>query len=119
MKKKILIVEDDADLLAGLCWILSKEGFAAAGAEDGSKGLHQAIDDPPDLIIVDIYLPELDGIELIKLLRKQPDFAAVPIVVLSAYPNDITRAIAAGANSAVTKPVDRDVFIRIVRNLLP
>ena len=119
MKKKILIVEDDSDLLAGLCWMFSNEGFDATGAEDGGKGLHQAIDDPPDLIIVDIYLPELDGVEMIKLLRKQPEFAAVPIVVLSAFPNDITRAIAAGANSAVTKPVDREVLIRIVRNLLP
>lgn len=119
MKEKILIVEDDPDLLAGLCWMLSKEGFSAIGVEDGRKGLHQAIDDPPDLIIVDIYLPELDGVEMIKLLRKQPDFAAVPIVVLSAYPDDITRAVAAGANSAVSKPVDREVLIRIVRNLLP
>jgi DNA-binding response OmpR family regulator len=119
MKQKILIVEDDADLLAGLCWMLSKEGFDATGAEDGDKGLHQAINDPPDLIIIDIYMPGLDGIELIKLLRLQPEFAAVPIVVLSAYPNDITRAIAAGANSAVTKPVDKNVLIRIVRNLLP
>lgn len=119
MKKRILIVEDDSDLLAGLCWILSKEGFSVIGVEDGHKGLNQAIDDPPDLIIVDIYLPELDGIEMIKLLRKQPDFAAVPVVVLSAYPDDITRAIAAGANSAVSKPVDREVLIRIVSNLLP
>jgi DNA-binding response OmpR family regulator len=119
MKKKILIVEDDSDLLAGLCWMLSNEGFDAIGVEDGDKGLHQAIDDPPDLIIVDIYLPELDGVEMIKLLRKQPEFAATPIVVLSAFPNDITRAIAAGANSAIPKPVDREMLIRIVRNLLP
>jgi DNA-binding response OmpR family regulator len=119
MGKRILIVEDDSDLLAGLCWILSKEGFSAIGVGDGHKGLQQAIDDPPDLIVVDIYLPELDGIEMIKLLRKQSDFAAVPIVVLTAFPDDITRAIAAGANSGVSKPVDREVLIRIIRNLLP
>ncbi|MFP5262485.1 MAG: response regulator [Blastocatellia bacterium] len=119
MKKKILIVEDDSDVLKGLCWILTKEGFDAVGAGDGDEGLRQAIGDPPDLIITDIYLPALDGVEMIKLLRKQPAFAAVPIVVLSAFPNDITRAVAAGANSAIPKPVDRDVLIRIVRNLLP
>lgn len=119
MKKKILIVEDDPDLLKGLCWLLTKEGFDAVGAGDGDKGLRQAIDDPPDLIITDIYLPALDGVEMIKLLRKQPAFAAVPIVVLSAFANDITRAVAAGANSAVSKPVDREVLLRIVRNLLP
>jgi DNA-binding response OmpR family regulator len=119
MKKKLLIVEDDADLLAGLCWMLSKEGFDAIGAEDGDKGLHQAIADSPDLLIVDIYLPVLDGVEMIKLLRKQPDFAATPIVVLSAYPDDITRAIAAGASSAVSKPIDKEVLLRIIRNLLP
>lgn len=119
MSRKILVVEDDPDLLAGLCQILSSAGFTAIGADDGNKGLHQAIDDPPDLIIVDIYMPELDGIELIKLLRKQSNFAGVPIVVLSAYPNDITRAIAAGATSAISKPVDREVLIRIVSNLLP
>lgn len=119
MKTKILIAEDDTDLLAGLCWMLSKEGFEAIGVEDGDKGLRQIIDDPPDLAIIDIYMPRLDGIEMIKLLRKQPDFAALPIVVLSAYPNDITRAIAAGANSAVIKPVDRAVLLRIIRNLLP
>lgn len=119
MKKKVLIVEDDADLLAGLCWFLTKEGFEAIGADDGDKGLHQAIADRPDLIIVDIYLPGLDGIEVIKLLRKQPEFAFVPIVVLSAFPNDITRAIAAGASSALPKPVQKEVLLRIVRNLLP
>jgi DNA-binding response OmpR family regulator len=119
MKKKILIVEDDFDLLTGLCWILSKEGYTAIGADDGSKGLHRAFNDLPDLIVVDIHLPELDGIEMIKLLRKQSDFAAVPIVVISAFPDDMTRAIAAGASSAISKPVDMDVLLRIVGNLLP
>jgi DNA-binding response OmpR family regulator len=119
MSKKILIVEDDEDLLAGLCWLLTKEGFEAIGVDDGDKGLHQAINDPPDLMIIDIYLPGLDGVEMIKLLRKQPDFAAVPMVVLSAYPDDITRAVAAGANSAIPKPVEKEVLLRIVHNLLP
>jgi DNA-binding response OmpR family regulator len=119
MGQRILIVEDDAEMLAGLCWILSKEGFDVVGVKDGNEALHQALDDSPDLIITDIYLPRLDGVEMIKLLRKQPEFAAVPIVVLTAFPDDVTRAIAAGANSAASKPVETKVLVKLVRNLLP
>ncbi len=71
MKKKILIIEDEADLIKGLKLNLSDEGFDVDWAVNGAEGLRKAIEETPDLIILDIMLPEMDGLEVCRKLRQK------------------------------------------------
>ena len=82
--KKILIVEDEPDMLKNLVDKFSREGFAAIGAEDGEKGLSSALSYQPDLILLDIVLPKMDGMTMMRKLREQSDWGKkVPIILLT------------------------------------
>ena len=82
--KKILIVEDESDLVKLLKYNLEKEGFKVNYATDGSVALAEARRDPPDLVILDLMLPGLDGLEVCRQLRRNERFARTPILILSA-----------------------------------
>jgi len=116
---KILVVEDHSDSREMLTTILEDEGFSVISAEDGQSGLDLANSERPDLIITDIEMPNMNGLQMIERLRARPEFAKVPILVLTAYGLGTSDdAVRAGANGSVPKPLQLNSFIRLVTNLL-
>jgi CheY-like chemotaxis protein len=117
--KKILIVEDvelNRDLLAQLL----EDDYALVYAGDGLTALALAARERPDLILMDLSLPKLDGFEATRRLKADPASAAIPVIVLSAHAmkSDAEQARAAGCDDFLTKPIDEDLlFDRIARHL--
>jgi DNA-binding response OmpR family regulator len=119
MLKKILVVEDNLDTRELIHLHLTTEGFTVVTASNGREGLYLADAEHPDLIITDISMPEIDGLELVRQLRTQSEFESLPILVLTAFGADqMDQAIQAGANRALNKPVHFDGLIDDVRELL-
>ncbi len=119
MPEKILVVEDTLDTRQMLHHYLKAEGYDVVTAADGREGLYMASAEQPDLIITDINMPEIHGIEMIKQLRAQPDFKNVPIIALTAYGIDERdESIRAGANRALDKPTDLDALVLDIEELL-
>jgi DNA-binding response OmpR family regulator len=118
MKKRILIIEDEADLIKGLKLNLSDEGFDVDWAVNGAEGLHKALIETPDLIILDIMLPEMDGLEVCRELRKKN--IGIPIIMLTAKGEEIDKVVGLeiGADDYITKPFSiRELLARIKAQL--
>lgn len=119
MGDKILVVDDSADTREMMAKLLELEAFTVVTAEDGRRGLQVADDELPDLIITDINMPNMSGIEMIKELRKQPWCKCVPIMAITAYGNGVAKAaLEAGANRAATKPIQFKALIVGIKELL-
>ena len=120
MSKKILIVEDDSDLVKLLKYNLEKDGFRINYATDGSLALAEARRDPPDLVILDLMLPGLDGLEVCRQLRRNDRFARIPVLILSARSEEADRVVGLeiGADDYVTKPFSTREVVARVRALL-
>ena len=114
--KKILIVEDDPGVLRATSFILEKEGYQIITAQDGLEGLKKAKEDNPDLLILDVMLPGIDGFEICHSLRSEPQTADMPILMFSAKGQESDKAtgLKMGADDYITKPVDREVLIERV-----
>jgi len=116
---KILVVDDNLDTREIAHLHLTTEGFTVVIAADGREGLYMAGAEHPDLIITDISMPGLNGIDLIRQLRAQRELSNIPILVLSALGSgQLDDAIRAGANRAMNKPVLLDALVDEVRELL-
>jgi two-component system chemotaxis response regulator CheY len=119
MPASILVVEDDADSREMLLILLGEQGFKVTGAEDGRAALELIESTRPDLIITDIQMPNLDGVGLIKELRKRPEMRGVPILIFSTCREEtLSEAMRAGANAAAPKPLQLDYLVRLVNSLL-
>ena len=119
MPDKILVVDDSADTREMMAKLLELEAFTVVTAEDGRMGLKVADDELPDLIITDINMPNMSGIEMIKELRKQPWCRSVPIMAITAYGNGVAKdALEAGADRAATKPIQFNAVIVEIKELL-
>jgi len=104
--KKILLIEDDADLFALLKYNLEKEGFAFAGAQTGRGAIDLCRRERPDLIILDIMLPDSDGLDICRGIRGCQDLAHVPVIFLTARASETDRIVGLelGANDYIVKP---------------
>jgi DNA-binding response OmpR family regulator len=114
--KKIFLIEDDTDLFALLKYNLEKEGFAMAGSQTGKGALDLCRQVRPDLILLDIMLPDYDGLEICKAVRKDPDLLSTPIIFLTARASETDRIVGLelGANDYVVKPFFvRELIARI------
>jgi two-component system, OmpR family, alkaline phosphatase synthesis response regulator PhoP len=120
MLKKVLIVEDETDLVKLLKYNLEKEGFKVNYATDGTVALAEARRDPPDLVILDLMLPGLDGLEVCRQLRRNERFARTPVLILSARSEEADRVVGLelGADDYVTKPFSTREVVARVRALL-
>jgi len=100
---KVLLVEDEENLLQALKYNLEREGYSVLAATDGERGLQLAVQAKPDLVILDIMLPKLDGLEVCRLLRRE---SSVPILMLTAKAEEVDRVVGLelGADDYVTKP---------------
>ena len=104
MRKKILVVEDNTELLKLLRLNLKAAGFAIATATNGIEALKKAHSVSPDLVLLDLVLPELDGFAVCETLRKGPTTASIPIIVLTGLNNDSARRATLQADTAILSP---------------
>ncbi len=116
MKEKILIVEDEKDIVKMLDYNLKKEGFRTVSCHDGERTLDLANREHPDLILLDLMLPNIDGLEVCKALKKQDKTAPIPIIMLTAKSQESDKIVGLelGADDYVTKPFSpRELIARI------
>ncbi|GDY19106.1 DNA-binding response regulator [Verrucomicrobiota bacterium] len=120
VKQKILIVDDEPDVVELVAFNLKAAGFVVISAEDGRAALQRAKDSRPDLIVLDVMLPELDGLEVCKLLRRDSATAAVPIIMLTAKAEEVDRVLGLelGADDYLTKPFSPRELVLRVKGLL-
>lgn len=118
--KKILIVEDDSSVLRATSYILEKEGYEVLTAVDGLEGLRSAKEENPDLLILDVMLPGIDGFEICHSLRAESQTAQLPILMFSAKGQEADKAtgLKVGADEYLTKPVERTVLLSKIEALL-
>jgi len=123
MKKsdiKILLVDDEPDIIEILRYNLTQEGYDVITAKDGESAINKAENNHPHLIIMDIMMPKMDGIEACSIIRSNPKFIDTIIVFLTARGEDYSHVAAydAGADDYITKPIKPKVFISKVKGLL-
>ena len=120
MDSKILIVEDEQGVVDLLRKALEHEGFQVIAAYNGQAGLQAVSEARPDLIILDLTLPELDGFELCRRIRRQPETARLPILVLSGRTEEVDKVVMLelGADDYVTKPFSPKELVARVKTLL-
>lgn len=114
--KKIALIEDDADLYALLKYNLEKEGFALVGAQTGKGAIDLCRRERPDLILLDIMLPDSDGLDICKGIRSHPELAHIPVIFLTARASETDRIVGLelGANDYIVKPFFiRELIARI------
>ena len=120
MARKILVVDDEAVLVETIAYNLEQAGYRVVTAADGSSALDAARSEIPDLIILDIMLPGMDGLEVCRQLRRESSTATTPIVMLTAKSDEIDKVVGleVGADDYVTKPFGRRELLARVRALL-
>ncbi len=104
----VLVVEDDATILQLLEVNLEMEGFTVLRAEDGAVGLESARANVPDVVVSDVMMPVMSGLELVRALKAEPATASIPVILLSAKAqgSDVRQGIDAGADDYITKPFE-------------
>ncbi|MEI6076496.1 MAG: response regulator transcription factor [Verrucomicrobiota bacterium] len=120
MKLRILVADDEPELVELVEFNLKQAGYSIATAVDGAEALKKARSQPPDLILLDIMMPEMDGLEVCKILRREPATAKVPIIMLTAKASEIDRVLGLelGADDYLTKPFSvRELLLRIKKIL--
>ena len=117
---KILIVDDEPDILEILQYNLRKAGYEVVVASDGRAGLDAARRERPDLIVLDIMMPEMDGVEVCRTLREQPEFDHTIITFLTAREEDYSQiaALDVGGDDYITKPIRPKVLLSRIKALL-
>jgi two-component system cell cycle response regulator DivK len=121
MTKLILVVEDQADNMQILRDLLTSAGYEMLAAEDGLEGLRAATAHRPDLILMDLQLPLLDGHEATRRIKADPALRAIPIIVVTSYAlsGDEAKARAAGCDGYVPKPYSPRVLLAKIKEYLP
>ena len=119
-KTKILVVEDEDDILELVSYNLSKEGYSVHRAMTGEEGLRVVLKETPDLVVLDLMLPEIDGLEVCRRMKRDPRSQQIPIVMLTAKgeESDIVAGLELGADDYVTKPFSPKVLMARIRAVL-
>ena len=117
---KILIIEDNPLSRLSLKGHLTKEGYTVIESNDGRNGLMLARSEHPDLIVLDVMLPQMDGYHIARLLKFDENYKNIPIIMLTARTNDADKisGIEAGASCYITKPFDINYLLKEIKRLL-
>ena len=120
MAGRVLVVEDEPDIRELLAFHLEREGFLVTRASTGGEGLRQARATPPDLVILDLMLPEMDGLEVCRRLRADAGTAALPVIMLTAKGDEVDRVVGLeiGADDYIVKPFSPKELLARVRAVL-
>jgi two-component system alkaline phosphatase synthesis response regulator PhoP len=119
-KIKILIVDDEPDLVETLQDRLEMNGYSIVTAGNGKDGLEKALQEKPDIVLLDVIMPIMDGLEMLEALRKHPECKDCAVIMLTARSQrqDIVRARACGIEDYVVKPFDLSELIEKIENVL-
>ncbi|MEW5994233.1 MAG: response regulator transcription factor [Candidatus Zixiibacteriota bacterium] len=119
-KDRILVIEDEQDILELVTYNLAKEGYQVSGVTTGEDGLKAARSEQPELIVLDLMLPDIDGLDVCKILKHDARTDGIPIVMLTAKGEeaDIVTGLELGADDYITKPFSPKVLIARIRALL-
>ena len=129
MKKRILIVDDEADIVSYLEMVLQDQGFETSSAKNGNEALKAVRENPPDLVTLDISMPEASGTRFYKEMRTDPELSQIPVVIVTAvtglggdkyaYEQFIShRRLVPAPEAFFPKPIDREDFVKTVKALL-
>ncbi len=120
MSKKILIVEDNPQNMKIARMVLRPHGYTLLEATDGNEALEMAVSNKPDLILMDMQLPKMNGLEVTRRLRQMSAFSHIPIIAVTAYAmkGDDERIIEAGCDAYLSKPVNTRELPRVVAEML-
>ena len=120
MSKRILYIEDNPENRLLMRRVLMAEGYLVEEAGDGNAGLQKAAESPPDLILMDINLPEIDGYEVTARLKQLPNMSGVPIIAVTAnvMKGDREKTLAAGCDGYIQKPIDIDLLPNQIESFL-
>ena len=118
--KKILVVEDSPTMRQLLCFALKRLNVQIVEANDGIDGLKKVTSDKFDLIITDINMPIMDGLKLVSLVRSNPTYKDIPIIIVTTEGSeeDRKRGLALGANAYISKPIQSGQVISLVKSML-
>jgi CheY-like chemotaxis protein len=121
MKNKVLIIEDNEQNMYMLSFLLESYGYVVLKAFSGQEGITSAKKEMPDIILLDIQLPEMDGYTVAKKLREDEQILKTPIIAVTSYamPGDKEKVLAAGATGYIEKPIDPDTFVSQMTSFLP
>jgi DNA-binding response OmpR family regulator len=116
----VLIVDDEPHIVESLAFVLGREGYAVSTVIDGESALDALRHDPPDLVILDVMIPRLNGFEVLKAAKSQPALAAIPVIVLTAKGQSHDRRLAEeiGSDGFMTKPFSNREIVDRVRRLI-
>lgn len=119
-KQTILVVDDEQDLLDLIEYNLRQEGYEVILAEDGQEGIQKAREHMPDLVLLDIMMPQMDGIEVCDRMREDPDLSHIPIIFLTARSDEKTEieGLNKGADDYITKPISTNKLVSRIKAVL-
>lgn len=119
-KKRILIVEDEESLLKLESILLTSKGYEVRGVANGRAALEAIAEDPPDLVLLDIMLPEIDGFEVCQQIKENPATVHIPVIMLTAKKSreDMARGEKVGADWYITKPFKSAMVIETIQRFL-
>jgi CheY-like chemotaxis protein len=120
MKKKVLIIEDNEQNMYMLTYLLESENYEIIQAFNGTSGITAAKSNKPDIILLDIQLPEMDGYTVAVKLKENEELKNIPIIAVTSYamPGDKEKAIESGATGYIEKPINPDTFISQMESFL-
>jgi two-component system, OmpR family, alkaline phosphatase synthesis response regulator PhoP len=119
-KARVLVVEDESDIRELIAYNLQKEGYQVTSLENGEDALSEVRTHPPDLMLLDLMLPGVDGLEVCKIMKAQPATAAIPVVILTAKGEeaDVVTGLELGADDYVVKPFSPRVLAARIKAVL-
>lgn len=128
MAKKILVIDDEPDMVTFLSTLLKDRGYEILTASDGDEGLHKAKNEKPDLISLDLLMPNKTGIKMFHELRRDPEISAIPVVIVTGFATDDTpnmdfkkwiheRSVKP-PEAYIEKPVETDVLLKEIKRIL-
>ena len=120
MRKKILIVEDEESLLKLESILLTSSGYHVEGVTNGTAALQAVFERSPDLVLLDVMLPELDGFEVCRQIKNHPKTRHIPVIMLTARknPEDLSHAKQVGADHYITKPFRSAMVVESIKRLV-
>lgn len=119
-RKKIVVIDDDKTTLTMLTMILTKENYLVVSALDGEEGLEMVKSELPDLVVCDVLIPKIDGIDICEKIKNDPNLGHIKVILMTAIKNIMIQkeARTCGADGFIEKPTDSRLLLTMIKNLL-